>query len=594
MAAQKITAFLGILPRTAERLLPDMAAQVAENVNLTSGEIRPTRLPYVTHVPAVLGQKQAAYRAEYLSSEKWRTWDKDIDIIRGPLSPDVEPRYYWTGEAEPRYATFTAFGTTDYALGIPNPTTQSTVSATGGSSITTISRSYCYTFYQPATGEESGPSKPSDIVSNKLDATWTVTGFSNTPANDRSVAYNTGGLKQRLYRTTGTTGSWQLVAERAISTANWTDNLTDAQILGDDLLTSGWEPPPAGLKGVIVLPNGAAVGFVGNQILYSEPYQCHTFPKAYRYQVESDIVGIAAYGTTVVACTKTRPFIADGVTPDTVTVQSAGDVWPCFSKRSVCSVGDGVVFATRHGLAYIGQAGTDIFTKGLFTVDEWTPLSPASMVVKMAEGRVYVSFLPEGGATRQLLRLDLAEAAQLASHSGDCNTIYVDPLNGKLYLVSDRVSLFDGTFGTRNTYVWKSKQIEMPDRINFGAAIIEWEGTMSTTEVQAAYALFISDQVGNQGTINAAVAVGAFGQSAFNVDPVNGAFGIAAPRSPEEFLEYTLLDHDSPVCSLRVISGQAFRLPAGYKTDVVTHQLVGNVRVRYVKVAETMMGLKQV
>lgn len=133
-------------------------------------------------------------------------------------------------------------------------------------------------------------------------------------------------------------------------------------------------------------------------------YQCHTFPKAYRYQVESDIAfGIAAYGTTVVACTKTRPFIADGVTPDTVTVQSAGDVWPCFSKRSVCSVGDGVVFATRHGLAYIGQAGTDIFTKGLFTVD-----AVDALVASVDGGQdgvkvgVYVSFLPEGGATRQL------------------------------------------------------------------------------------------------------------------------------------------------------------------------------------------------
>lgn len=593
MAGHKITGFLGMVPRTAERLLPDMAAQIAENANLTSGEIMPMRIPYMVHAPATISNYFAAFRAEYNGSEKWRLWETDIDVIRGPLSPDVEARYYWTGDGCPRYATFTNFGTTDWALGIPSPTVQPTAAHVGGTG-SAVSRSYCYTFYQPATGEETGPSSPSAIVAGKVDGTWTISGFSNTPANTRAANFNTAGLKQRLYRTAGNTASWQLVEERAVSTANWTDTLSDSVILGDELISSGWEPPPVGLKGIIVLPNGSAVGFYGNQILYSEPYQMHAWPLAFRYQVESEIVGIAAYGTTVIICTKTRPFVATGVTPESVTVESFSEVWPCLSKRSVCSVGDGVVFATRHGLAYIGQSGNDILTKNLYTAEEWYPLNPSSMTVRVSDGRLFVAYVPDGGAARQLMRIDQGEAAQLTSFAGDCNTLYVDPLNGRLYLVSDKVYLFDGTYGTRNTFVWKSKQIELPEPVNFGAVLIEWQGTMTATEVQAAYSQFVADQAANLAVISAHIKVGAFGQIGFNTDPINGATGVAEPRSPSETLEYTLFDHDSPVFTQRVVSGQPFRLPGGYKTDVIAHQLVGNVRVKYIKIAETMLGLKSV
>lgn len=593
MASQKITGFLGLIPRNSERLLPDMAAQIAENVNLTSGEIMPTRVPYLVYAPSTIGEYFAAFRAEYHGAEKWRLWETDVDIIRAPLSPDVEARYYWTGDGCPRYATFTNFGTTDWALGIPSPTIQPTATHSGGTG-SAVSRSYCYTFYQPSTGEETGPSSPSAIVSGKVDGTWTISGFSNTPVNTRAVAFNTVGLKQRLYRTAGNSASWQLVAERAVSLANWTDAASDSAILGDELISSGWEPPPVGMKGIIVLPNGAAVGFYGNQILFSESFQVHAWPLAYRHQVESDIVGIAAYGTTVIICTKTRPFVATGGSPESVSIESFSEVWPCLSKQSVCSVGDGVVFATRHGLAYIGQSGNDIITKSLYTAEEWNPLNPASMVVRVADGRLFIGYIPDGGYIRQLLRIDRGEAAELTAFSGDCNALYVDTLSGRLYLVSDKVYLFDGAYGSRNTFVWKSKQIELTELVNFGAALIDWQGTMTPTEVQAAYSQFVADQSANQVVISDSLQVGAFGQVGFNTDPINGASSIVEPRSPAESLEYTIFDHDTPVFSINVVPGVAFRLPSGYKTDVISHQLVGNVRVKSIKIAETMTGLKSV
>ena len=98
----------------------------------------------------------------------------------------------------------------------------------------------------------------------------------------------------------------------------------------------------------------------------------------------------------------------------------------------------------------------------------------------------------------------------------------------------------------------------------------------------------------NQLIIDAKINVGAFGQLGFNTDPINGASSIVDPPDPTERLTYTLLDHGAARFSKDVLPGIPFRLPSGYKTDVIAHQLVGNVRVKYIKVAESMLGLKAV
>lgn len=585
MSGHKITGFLGLIPRTAERLLPDMAAQVAENVILTSGEIRPMREPYMVYVPTVVAEMQAAYRAYNGTTEKWRTWQIDVDVATAPISPDVELRYYWTGDSCPRYATFTNFGTTDWALGLPGPAAAVTVTPSGGTGAT-VSRFYVYTFINDK-GEESAPCPVSALTTGKVDGTWTISGLSATITNNRAANYNTSGLKQRLYRTAGNNASFQLVAERTASASNWADTVTDAAMMGDDIISSGWDLPPVDMKGLISLPNGAMAAFRGNTLMFSEPYQPHAWPISYRFQCESEIVGIAAFGTTVIACTKTRPYIADGVEPSAVTMQSVTEVWPCLSKRSVCSVGDGVVFATKHGLAYIGLSGNSIISKDIFTVEEWGPMDPASMITRVANGRLYLLYQPMDSTQKQLLRIDRGEAAQVTRIAAKGNTMYVDPLDGELYLVGKEVYLHDSLYGSRNVFAWKSKEIELQRPENFGCGLIEWVGTMSETEIQAAYALRNADIAANQLVINAGLNVGAYNQLGFNDQPINGSNTIEEPSSVSEFVTYTLFDHDVPVISLDVLPGRMFRLPAGYKSDVIAHQIVGNARVKYIKLAST-------
>ena len=52
MALIKITTFGGMIPKLADRVLPDGAAIAAVNVRLQSGEIRSMNSPALSYVPA--------------------------------------------------------------------------------------------------------------------------------------------------------------------------------------------------------------------------------------------------------------------------------------------------------------------------------------------------------------------------------------------------------------------------------------------------------------------------------------------------------------------------------------------------------------
>ena len=587
MTTLKITGFSGEIPRTAERLLPVVAAQQAENINLTSGEIRPVRQVEEAFDPSI-GVLKAAYRATYGAAEKWHAWTTDIDIVRGPFSYDVEPRFYWTGDGVPRYASFANFGVTDFALGLPAPTVKPSVSCAGGTGAS-INRTYLYTFYNPTTGEESAGSPVADIAAGHVSGTWTVNGFSAAPLNPTAAAYNVAGLVQRLYRTSGTSAKFQLVVQRLASSSPWIDAVSDAAMLGDEYISASWQPPPPNLRGLISLPNGSLCGFTDNTICFSEPYQPHAWPRSYRYGTDYAMVGIASFGTTVVACTTSYPYVTSGSDPQSVNLERIDNAWPCLSKRSVTSVGDGVVFATTHGIAFVGMTGASIFTKDLFTREEWEPLNPASMVCAFAEDRLHVVFKPAVGTTKMLI-ISPGESAYLTRSTLEPNELYKDPSNGLLYLVGPTVQKYNSKLGAPIPFNWLSKELELPTPVNFGAAKVEYKSNMTEDEVNDVAIAYAADLAANAVLISTNKTFGAYGDDAYNVRTINGS-AIKPPTTTGDLLAITFYTERGEVFSKFVTSQEAFRLPSGFKHSFISIRLTGNVRIKSVRMAETMSGL---
>lgn len=650
MAGIRIVPFLGMLPRVAERLLGDGAAVDATNVNLTSGEIRPIRQPKLVHEPSGSTPPWlAVYRAEWEGNQKWLSWNKDVDVARSPLPASVEARYYWTGDNEPRYAEHSDLPTAFFTLGVPRPQASPGVSHSGGTGAA-VSRFYVYTFYS-ALNEEGPESPVSAFVTGKVDGTWAISGMDAVPASSgtgtashlagvttftntgnhwlragdeitlgttkmvvatvptattftvagnyaaetawsRVAPWNTTGMKRRLYRSSGTAGTFQLVHDDVGTSYN--DTLSDAQILGDELISQTWEPPPTDLRGLISLPDGSLAGFFGNQLCRSEPYQPHAWPVAYRRATDFEIVGIESFGTTVVAATAGRPYIAQGVDPSSVTVDSVDWVWPCLSKRSVVSIGDGVLFATSHGLAYVGASGANIWTEAFFSSEEWGPLNPSSMVSAMAEGKIYVRYASQDDGSGILVFSPSESAIGLRRLSLVPDELYADRRNGKLYLVDESgVSQYDAGIGPRLSFSWMSKEYHLPSPINFGAAKVDFVGEMSEADFAQAQADYAAAVAANAAQVTGYAGLGGINGAAINARLLNGSNIKNIAAVLPDAATFTLFCDGRVAYSRQLVADQsAFKLPAGFRSDSVAVGVSGTLRIKAVKLAETMQGLK--
>jgi len=736
MTSVVIRPFGGLTPRVAKQLLPDLGAQQAINCILTSGEVRPTRAPsFIT--ATVNPSAPSIFRCEYQGAEKWLDWSKDVDCVLVPLPVDVEPRYIWTGDGEPRYGKYSTLPATYYALGTPTPQTAPRVTTTGGTGVDET-RLYKWTLVASEGGMllEGAPSPVSQIVTGKPNGTWTincmdvipvnsgnasgtygapsttfktyaasglaVSGASNatpivastsatnsyadgdlveisgvvgnTAANGywvvkpltgttfelynptthapvagngtytsggtstrrpyhwlrqydevvingvtmpvtsvpnpytftvagnysayttwaRKANWNVSGMTRSLYRTTGTNAAFQLVAEN-LTTTSYTDTLSATQIPGDDLMTEGWVPPPANLKGIFVMPDGSVAGYAGNVLHRSEPYQPHAWLVDYQRQTDYEIIGAASFGTTIVIATAANPYVAEGVEPGSVTLQRIDKVWPCLSKRSVLSIGDAVLYATKDGLAYIGQTGAALWTKDLYTVEEWFPLNPHTMIATMAQEKVFLAYTKTGSAP-QMLVFSPNEPLVLTELSLAAVELYADLRNGQLYFVdATGIKQWNTGAGSFMTWTWQSKDYRLAKKVNFGAIKIDFASAFGFTDSSAASDAYQATLSSNQTLIGTGNITHDYGDYAFGDIPAVGDDNLTTPdENGVDKLYLTVYSNMEEQFTKLITDTEPFSLPAGYKSDNYSFKTTGTVRLLSIKVAETMAGLMEI
>lgn len=188
-----IPAFSGIVPRLDRRQISAIQAQVATGCSLTSGRLQSINAPLAVSAP-MTPDTVSVFRMVSGSTEKWLSWDRDVDVERGPIAGDTLQRIYFTGDGEPRctdYATATAgsgpYPAACFVLGVFAPTVAPGVAYTGTTG-TATSRSFFYTFVN-AWDEESAPSPASAIVSggNSGSGQWDLTSLQVAPPNTYTV-----------------------------------------------------------------------------------------------------------------------------------------------------------------------------------------------------------------------------------------------------------------------------------------------------------------------------------------------------------------------------------------------------------------------
>lgn len=352
------------------------------------------------------------------------------------------------------------------------------------------SRTYVYTFVS-VYGEEGPPSDASTVTT--IDPSGAVTVLLPSTSGGAGP-YNLD--RKRIYRssTVGNQARFQFVAEISIANTSYVDSVTQAN-LGEVLPSEDWSPPPDGLKGLRIMANGAAVGFVDNTIWFSEPNLPHAWPHS--YPVDAEVVGIGTFGQTVVVLTKSFPYVMQGVDPAAMSTSKLELRQSCVSKRSIVETGEGVMYASPDGLVSIGN-GISLVTQNVMSRDQWQFYNPDTIKAYLHNGRWH-GFYTDDNNARGLLVLDFTGQGAVMTVSdinlaSDVRAGFQDASTDTLYLATGtNIVRFDA--GSPLTYLWRSKLFRAPAHLNFSVAQVKASAYPVTLRVYADGALKLTKTV---------------------------------------------------------------------------------------------------
>lgn len=476
MGVITIKVFDGIKPIQDATLLKDTEALVANNTRLLSGGLMALKGTTTLQALTKLAP-QTIFRYGNFAGENqfWLEFSNDTDVMRSPVANDAYGRVYWTDGGTPRYAPLSlvlsgfSYPGASYTLGVPAPSTAPAIlSFTAPTdAVNAETRTYVVT-YVSEFGEEGPPSKASALVTVDPRQAVNLINLPGNPGGSTSIT------KKYLYRSsaTGTGAQFQFVAELPIATATYADSVKQAA-LGEVLATDTWVGPPAGLRGLKLLPNGAAIGFKDNTAYLSEPNLPHAWP--HLYPIDAPIVGIGIFRQTAVLLTNSYPYLLSGADPQAMSPERMELQQACVSKQSIVDTGEGVIYASPDGLVSIGAGGVNLLTRDLLSRDQWQAYNPSSIKGFIYENRYHVLFTRTNG-TRGMLIFDFSGQGA-AMQTCDINSVtdvsaaYGDPRTDTLYLAQGpNIVRFNS--GAPLTYTWRSKTFRTPTPTNLSAAMV--------------------------------------------------------------------------------------------------------------------------
>lgn len=576
----KVEQFGGMIPLQDEHLLQQYHAADSVNGNVQSGALACLTSLIAVHTMADPGARayfripKVAPGIDNIADSWWlefpipNTW-----VVRSP-TPDVD-RYYWAdGSNPPGYTTKDRVeaGQPPLVLGIPRPAVAPGVSVTGGTT-PVETRGYLYTWVSDL-GEEGQPSPPT-VFSGNASGVWHITMTAPTGVDTANRVLT----KTRVYRTvTSTQGvaEFFLVAEVPITTLTFDDSVPSATVaLGQILASTNWAPPPEGLNGLVNMPNGMIAGFSGKEIWFCEPYRPHAWPPQYVLTVESEIVGLGVQQQSLVVCTVGWTYIATGIRPNAMALTKVSNLEPCTSMGSIVSSPDGVLYTSVNGLIMV-QAGVESNgTANLVRKDQWPKLLYLPDLHASYINRSYVAFSSPNDGVFQTDAFQVPTAADdplgafatidfTGTHDGamvsltDERTAFMklhsdipvenvvqDVWTGELTILRDSIVYhFDlRQIYPRLNYRWRSKIFQTPYKENWAAAKVF-----------------------------------------FALPP-----GVA-PDGPTYFRFFA----DGRMVAEKALtkSGEQFRLPSGYKSDMVQFELEGQLVIFNVQIATSARELR--
>lgn len=605
-----LNSFIGEAPRIASRLLPQQAAQKAEEVKFLSGELRPF---FEDTLVLNLDNNINYVYKWYISSDKaaWIISDVEINIEKSPVFNDENSRiiinYPETKEtritdsvladlsldADGNYLPLTLTKSNTYNLKVPK-ITNATMAVNGTSSTNVESRSYAVALVREwYDGKLDVGPLYSPVTTSNGNITVDVGTGQTVTLSDITVpsdAYTDCGVRKAyVYRSTvGSDGTamYGFVGEFAITDGTTVYSFTDsrsAEDVEEAAVSSEWDEPLE-MSGVISLSNGVFVGFNGYDIYFSYPYQIHAWPYTYRVTVDHEIVGLGAFGNTVVVCTKGAPYLLLVSDPAAVTVRPINSQYPCLSKKSIITLSNGVVYASVNGLVLVNSTSPTYFTDKLLTKDEWRNFYPS----KLSAAYYLDSYVGVSNDKDEYIGLMINvsdPSTGLTTIRRNIISLYSDPNDNLLYFIVEehgrrKLILFDsvtkGSDQNFRSFTWRSKVFTST----------AGDITLAACRVRADYASLLSnvyyDYTADSRPINSAP----IHTSTIN-SPVNLSYYFDVINRHNAVLFNFIVNNESKLVKL-VYAPTPFRLPSGFRGDEIEVEVTSRIPVHSIELASSM------
>ncbi len=321
-----------------------------------------------------------------------------------------------------------------------------------------VSENTKYVYYVQTLVNEWGMEGPASTTSNLVQVN---PGEKVTLAGFGSAASDT--VTRRFYRSAAGTDSdeFYYLGEVAVGATSYDDTKDDAEL--SEILPL-FENPPDNLAGLVMMPNGSAAGFVGREVLPSEPYYPWSYPTKYRIPVDYNIVGLGVAGNSLYVFTTGENYVITGDHPENYTCSKIAFPQSCSAKRSIVTYGNMVLYASPDGVCGLFGSQGKLMTEYLYKKTQWAALTPSGIIAGIYDNR-YFCFHSTG-----CVIFRFGEGADTVTTSDEVIAgLHVDLETDSLYIILNGYIQSWNAGATNKTLVWRSKEFAVNRRTDWSS-----------------------------------------------------------------------------------------------------------------------------
>lgn len=484
--------FKGMSPRVDSHLLDGDYAELALDVNLWHGTVKPFREKKLCHTI------KATTKSVFYDDCCWKEFDKCVDFVRmnttcgrqvvtglynypaTSCSDDCNPRWIRLGVPSPGSPL-----NAEVLDAVKAPSACYAENLIDSIDYNRVSRSYVYTYVNSCC-DEGPPSYPTNDIDVDDGGRVLLTGF-NVPSKEYDIKTiriyrlasgfdqtNTN-IENVMIEERNALSEFFLVAEIDVNQTSFVDNLRDYE-LGYALETQEFSPPPANLQGVITVDGTQLAGFYdGNKVRFSMPNYPHVWHEADELTLPDTIKAIVEFNSNVIALTCNAVYmiepIKDCKTVGCRQVHKTKEGYPlesCCGGHGYTMTPKGVVYVSAEGLILTDGVQVQNITSPFFAPDDWKALLPDRMSVTYHRDSIY--FFSEHAAYVLQFPVSLSQWNNSVLSQLSDRPLWAFSAAEELFLV-EKTGIYRWNMGdTYRPYTWRGKKEIAPGQVNFAGA----------------------------------------------------------------------------------------------------------------------------